>query len=140
MARDCCAGPEWRSMMTGFTPRRASWLASIRPVGPAPTIRTSTSTFVFRCDRSVMAVILMVPGKSVGLWRYLASKVHCRKDGHSSDQRRREALGGDQLADPLARIEHPGLHRVQRHAEDRGRLLDLLAVVVDEIDDLAMHG
>src|SRR6266576_3127286 len=58
MARDCCAGPEWRSMMRGFTPRRATWLASIRPVGPAPTMRTSVSTLAFRCDRSVMAIIL----------------------------------------------------------------------------------
>src|SRR5690349_25151561 len=30
-------------MIIARTPRRASWQASIRPVGPAPTIRTSVS-------------------------------------------------------------------------------------------------
>src|SRR5207249_2882092 len=30
-------------MICARTPRRASWLASISPVGPAPTIRTSVS-------------------------------------------------------------------------------------------------
>src|SRR5262245_12822512 len=42
-ARVSRAGPEWRSMICARTPRRASWLASIRPVGPAPTTRTSVS-------------------------------------------------------------------------------------------------
>src|ERR1051325_3868782 len=41
MARDCCAGPLWRSTIVARTPRRPSWLASISPVGPAPTISTS---------------------------------------------------------------------------------------------------
>src|SRR6187397_2294436 len=31
-------------MISVRTPRRASWFASIRPVGPAPTTRTSVST------------------------------------------------------------------------------------------------
>ena len=46
-----CAGPEWRSMISARTPRRASWLASISPVGPAPTIRTSVSIVFMRVSR-----------------------------------------------------------------------------------------
>src|SRR2546430_5947764 len=37
------AGRACRSMMRTRTPRRASWFASISPVGPAPTTRTSVS-------------------------------------------------------------------------------------------------
>src|SRR5262245_45848174 len=124
-------------MMRGFTPRRASWLASIRPVGPAPTMRTSTSTFAFRCDMSVMAIILVGSCECVRFRSSVCSKGSLSK--RASDMRRCEALGGDQLADPLAGIEHPGLHRIQRDAEDRRCLLDLLAVVVDKIDNFAMR-
>src|SRR5678816_4129246 len=42
-ARVSRAGSLCRSMSSGRTPRRTSWLASISPVGPAPTIRTSVS-------------------------------------------------------------------------------------------------
>src|SRR5437867_1576930 len=44
MARVWNDGPVCRSMMTTRTPRRPSWLASMSPVGPAPTTRTSVST------------------------------------------------------------------------------------------------
>src|SRR5882672_1631057 len=54
------------------------------------------------------------------------------------DLRPADALGGHQLADPLAGIEHACLHRVGRHRNDLGDLLDRLLVVVDEVDDLAM--
>ena len=46
IARVCSAGPECRSMISARTPRRPSWLASISPVGPAPTTRTSVSIHV----------------------------------------------------------------------------------------------
>src|SRR5215470_13578787 len=56
------------------------------------------------------------------------------------DLRPADALGGHQLADPLAGIEHAGLHSVSRHRDDLGDLLDRLLVIVDEVDDLAMRG
>jgi len=40
-ARVSRAGPPWRSMISASMFWRASWFASIRPVGPAPTISTS---------------------------------------------------------------------------------------------------
>src|SRR5437016_12217512 len=42
-ALDSRAGPACWSMIRTRTPRRASWFASISPVGPAPTTRTSVS-------------------------------------------------------------------------------------------------
>src|SRR5436190_19805647 len=42
-ARVWSEGPSFRSMISTRTPRRTSWLASINPVGPAPTISTSVS-------------------------------------------------------------------------------------------------
>jgi hypothetical protein len=50
-----------------------------------------------------------------------------------------EAAGGQQFADPLARIEHAGLHRVRRDPDDLGDILDRARVIVDEIDDLAVR-
>ena len=44
----------------------------------------------------------------------------------------------DQIGEFLARIEHARLHRGFADANDIGNLLDGLAVVIDEIDDLAM--
>src|SRR5262245_44823258 len=124
-------------MMRGFTPRRASWLASIRPVGPAPTTRTSTSGFAFRCDISFRAIILVGSCECVRLRSLVCCKGSLSK--RASDMRRCEALGGDQLAEPLARIEHAGLYRVQRYAEDGRCLFDLLAMVVHKIDNFAMR-
>src|SRR5262249_28453364 len=56
-----------------------------------------------------------------------------------SDRRSAEAFAGHQLAGALTRLEHPGLPRVGRHADNVGDLLDGLLVVVDQIDDLAMR-
>ena len=44
----------------------------------------------------------------------------------------------DQIGEFLARIEHARLHRGFADANNIGDLLDGLAVVIDEIDDLAM--
>src|SRR6266545_7418421 len=52
---------------------------------------------------------------------------------HPFDARRLE-----QHREPLARIEHARLHRIEGDAEDLGDLLDRLSLVVDEIDDLAV--
>src|SRR5690242_3066866 len=82
MARDCIAGPPWRSMSIAFTPRRPNWLASIRPVGPAPTI--STSTFITACPRHCTrvsrrhsAIGLKYGDMNVGLigWRGMVGSV-----------------------------------------------------------------
>src|SRR5215831_20657343 len=43
-------------MMRGRTPRRTSWLASIKPVGPAPTIRTSVAEAI----RGALMTLLLV--------------------------------------------------------------------------------
>src|SRR5215475_11690094 len=72
MARVCMAGPEWRSMTSGRTPRRASWLATINPVGPAPTTRISVSisglletvTWLTTADRGVISYADDNPGSS----------------------------------------------------------------------------
>src|SRR5258708_832102 len=46
-----------------------------------------------------------------------------------------------ELGELLARIEHAGLYRSLRDADDLSHLFHRLLVVVDEIDDLAMfHG
>src|SRR5580704_4818236 len=42
------AGASFCSMMVQRTPRRPRSMAKVRPVGPAPTIRTSV--FIFLCD------------------------------------------------------------------------------------------
>src|SRR6516164_2158179 len=70
-------------------------------------------------------------------WRSLRSP-HAR----SSRPRRCEmieiAVGRQQLRQPLAGVEHAGLHRVLRHSGDPGDLLDRLVVKIHEVDDLAM--
>src|SRR5262245_60393682 len=45
-ARDVVPGSATLSMMCTSTPRRASQSASTRPVGPAPTIKTSVCVFI----------------------------------------------------------------------------------------------
>src|SRR5262249_17836513 len=52
------------------------------------------------------------------------------------DLRPVDTLGGHQLADPLAGIEHAGLHCIGRHRDDLRNLLHRLLVIVDEVDDL----
>src|SRR3954452_8692238 len=44
-ARDSCTRSEAASTSTGGTPNAASWAASVRPVGPAPTTSTSHRSF-----------------------------------------------------------------------------------------------
>src|SRR3954447_942563 len=51
-----------------------------------------------------------------------------------------DSLGGDQRGEALAGIEHAGLHRVLRDAEDLDDLLDRLVLVVHQVDDLGMLG
>jgi hypothetical protein len=45
----------------------------------------------------------------------------------------------EQLCDPLAGIEHAGLHRILRRADDLGDFGDRFFVIVDEVDDLAVR-
>src|SRR5829696_9126687 len=54
-AREVAAGAGALSMMRQRTPRLSNSQASVRPVGPAPTIRTSVSCFV------VLITLLLPP-------------------------------------------------------------------------------
>ena len=47
-------------------------------------------------------------------------------------------IHGQQLSRPLAGVEHAGLHRVLRHLDDFGGLVDGLFAIIDEVDDFAM--
>jgi hypothetical protein len=49
-----------------------------------------------------------------------------------------ETASGQQLAYSLARIEHPGLHRVRRNAYDFRDFVDRLFVIIGQIDDLTV--
>jgi hypothetical protein len=60
----------------------------------------------------------------------------------SASVSRRQAVDAgalEQIGELLAGIEHPGLHRALRNADDRAGLFHRLLVVIDEVDDLAMR-
>ena len=62
----------------------------------------------------------------------------------SPDQSGRQQISiepgfGKELRQVISRVEHSRFHRVWRHLDDLGNLIDGLFVIVDEIDDLSMR-
>ena len=49
-----------------------------------------------------------------------------------------DSRGGDEGRKPLAGVDHAGLDRVPRNAENLGTLADRLLLIVDQIDDLGV--
>ena len=57
----------------------------------------------------------------------------------SSGRQTVDAGAPEQVRELLACIEHSGLHRALRDADDRADLFNRLLVIVDEVDDLAVR-
>src|SRR5947209_19671525 len=117
-------------MMRTRTPRRASWFASISPVGPAPTTRTSVSICrapLLRLGRPLELLEEALDGRPLCA-DIVVSRLHkarCvdrMKQEEAEELRGRVALTAQGAHDPAhARRQEPGVRRIVRALGEIGR-------------------
>src|SRR5262249_37816961 len=71
--------------------------------------------------------------------RALVSRRGCGRPGFGCSRGGVETARIEQRRDPLAGMEHAGLHGIPRRADDLSHFGDRLFMIVDEVDDLAMR-
>lgn len=84
-----------------------------------------------------------IPAGSLEVWevRNFRQRTLVSSSNYATGLRRHGLDTGalEQVGELLAGVEHPGLHRCLRNADDLAGLFDRLLVIVDEVDDLAVR-